>query len=235
MAEGDRFERAFGAGWLGAYRLARNGAAPPAEVADKLVTALAKKLRDRGGVPGFGEMVETVDNAAWRLTLQPSGLGEGDAVLIESFDALDRIVRDEAGHRHTKVAVDVAKSLLVRQGAPTNGHGIWPMTTHLAEDTCNALVENYFFATARQNLVAEGKVKDHKSAMHWQNSVEGVMRPALQQIAEKVAKDPHCEALRAPNRTVKSQSTSDLLGERLLGEELVILVLKGADGLAGAG
>ena len=219
MAEGDRFERAFRSGWLGAYRLARNGAAPTAEVADKVVTALTKTLREWGGVPGFGEMVEAVGSAAWRLTLQPSSVGEGDAILIESFTALDRIVREEDGHRHTKVAVDVAKSLLVQQGAPTNGHGIWPITTHFAEDTCKALVEHYYFATARQNLVAEGKVKDHKGAMHWQYSLEGVMRPALRQIAEKVAKDPHCEALRAPNRTVKPQSTSELLGEGLVSNE----------------
>ena len=59
MAEGDRFERAFRAVWRGAYQLARNDAAPPAEVGDKLVTALAKTLRERGGVPGFGEMVGT--------------------------------------------------------------------------------------------------------------------------------------------------------------------------------
>jgi hypothetical protein len=55
MAEGDRLERAFRAGWRSAYRRARNDDAPPAEVADKLVTALARTLRERGGIPGVAE------------------------------------------------------------------------------------------------------------------------------------------------------------------------------------
>jgi len=89
MAEGDRFERAFGAGWRSAYRRAREGIAPPAEVADKLVTALAKMLRERGGVPGFRDLEEVVGNAARRLTLRFSGVGEEAVIPIESFNALD--------------------------------------------------------------------------------------------------------------------------------------------------
>ncbi len=219
MAEGDRFERAFGAGWRGAYRRARNDGVPPAEVSDKLITALARTLREQGGVPGFREVEGAVGKAVWMLSLQSSGAGEEAAILIESFNELDRIVRDKDGHRHAKVAADVAKSLLVQQGALANGQGIWPMTTHLAEDTCTGLVEHYFFATARQNLVAEGKVRDHEAARHWQQSVEEVMRLALRQIAERLTKDPHSEALRAPNRTVKQQSTSDLLKEGLVSNE----------------
>lgn len=219
MAEGDRFERTFGAAWRGAYRRARNDAAPPAEIADELVTALARTLRDRGGVPGFREMEDAVGRAVWRTSVQSSGAGEEAAILIESFNALDRIVRDKNGHRHTKVAADVAKGLLVQQGVLDNGHGIWPVTPRLAENTCTALVEHLFFATARQNLVAEGKIEDHEQARHWQRSVEEVMQPAIRQMAERLAKDPHSKALRAPKRTVKQQSTSKLLREGLVSDE----------------
>ena len=156
----------------------------------------------------------------WRLSLQSSGAREEAATLIESLNAQDRIVRDNDGHRHTNVAANVAKSLLVRQGVLANGNGIWPMTTHFAEATCTALVEHYFFATARQNLVAEGKVKDHGDARHWQQSVEEAMRPAVRQIAERLGNGPRSKALRAPNRTVKQQSTSDLLREGLISNDM---------------
>lgn len=116
MAEGDRFERAFGAGWRSAYRLVREGVASPAEVADKLVTVLAKMLRDMSGVPGLREMEEVIGSAVRRLTLQSSGVGEEAAILIESFNPFDRVVRDLDGHCNTKVAAEVGKSLLVQQG-----------------------------------------------------------------------------------------------------------------------
>ena len=216
MAEGDRFERAFGAGWRGAYRRARIEGASPAEVADKLITALARTLRERDGVPGFGEVEDAVERAVWRLSLHSRGAEEEAPILIESFNQLDLIVRDKDGHRHAKVAADVAKSLLVQQGGLAGGDAIWPITTKLAEATCTALVEHYFFATARQNLVAEGGIGDHEDARRWQQSVEEVMQPAIRQIAERLRKDPHAEALRAPNRTVKPQLTSDLLKEGLV-------------------
>lgn len=219
MAEGDRFERAFGAGWRSAYRRAREGVAPPAEVADKLVTALAKTLRERNGVPCFREMDSVVGNATWRLAFQSSGVGEEAAILIEFFNALDRIVRDLDGHRNTKVAADVAKSLLVQQGNDVNGHGIRPLTTQFAENICMALVEHLFFATARQNLVAEGKLANHELAWQWQLSLQEAMQPVIRQMAERLVKDPTCKSLRAPNRTVKPLSTSDLLRETLVSTE----------------
>lgn len=216
MAEGDRLEKAFGAGWRSAYRLAREGVAPPAEVADKLVMALAKTLRERSGVPCFREMEEVLRNAARRLALQSSGVGEEAAILIESFNALDRIVRDQQGHRNTKVAAKVAKALLVQQGNYVNGHAFWPLTMRFVENTCTALVEHYFFATARQYLVAEDKLGNHEQARQWQHSVVEALQPAIRQIAERLAKDPNAKSLRAPNRTVKPESTSDLLAEVLV-------------------
>ena len=154
MAEGDHFERKLGTAWRGAYRRARNEGAPPAEVADKLIEILTRTLRDRGGVPGFEEMQDAVEKAIWDLSLQSGGAREEAAILIEAFSGLDQIVRERDGHRHTKVAAEVAKSLLVQKDALGSVDGIRPMATHLAEDTCTALVEHYFFATTRENLVA---------------------------------------------------------------------------------
>lgn len=88
-----------------------------------------------------------------------------------------------------------------------------------AENICTALVGHEFFATARQYLVAEGKLGNHEQARQWQRSVEEAMQPAMRQMAERLAKDPNARSLRAPNRTVKQLSTSDLLGEALVSTE----------------
>ena len=68
--------------------------------------SLAKTLREQQGVPGFREMSEVI----------ASGLG---SPLDEPFAALDRIVRDHHSHRHTKVAAEAAKFILVSQGSLT--------------------------------------------------------------------------------------------------------------------
>lgn len=215
MSEGDRFERAFGAGWRAAYKWAREGVATPAEIADKCVSTLAKTLRERNGVPGFREMEDVVGNAAWRLALQTNGVGEEAAILIDAFDTLDRIVRDQEGYRHTKIAAESAKSMLIQQG----DQGFRPMKSEFAEKTCVDIVEHYYFGTARQNLVAEGKLENHEKARQWQHSVEEAMRPGIRQMAERLMKDPSAKTLRAPNRTDKPHSTSDLLEEVLVTSE----------------
>ena len=216
MAEGDRFEKAFVAGWRGAYQRVREGSAPPAEVADKLVGALSKTLRDKGGVPGLPAMIDVVINAAWRFALQSSNAGEEATILIESLNALDRIVRGKGGHRNTQVAAEAARSLLAQQGTHTNGNGAWPTAEHFVENVCKNLIDHYFFATARQNLVTEGKLGNHEQARQWQQHMEEVMGPSVRQVAERLVKDPLARTLRAPQHTVKRQSTSDLLGEVLV-------------------
>lgn len=219
MPEGDRFERVFRGRWRGAYRLARQDVATPAEIGDKCASALAKTLRDWDGIPGFRAIEDVVGNAAWRLTLQTNGANEEAATLIEAFETLDRIVRDQKGHRHTRIASESAKSMLIQQGNHVDGQGFWPMRIQFAENACKALAEHYFFATARQNLVAEGKIENHDEARQWQNGIMEPMRPGIKLIAEKLGNDPCANNLRASNRTVKRQSTIRLLEEVLITSE----------------
>lgn len=213
MAELDRFEKAIRPGWRGAYRQAREEAASPEEVADKLAQSLVRTLREEGGVPGLPGIEEVFGSAAWQLALPTSS-----GVLLQAFNDLDQIVRDQGGHRHTRIAVDAAKSLLVQQSAPAQS---WPTLAHLAERVCSDLVKHSFFATARDNLVAEGKVENHGQARDWQEGIQGIMQPAIRQIAERLMKDPSAEALRAPSRIVKKQPTSELMGEVLVSDERV--------------
>ena len=103
MPELDRFERKFRPGWRAAYRHAREGVASVEEVGDKLVKTLAKTLRENDGVPGLEAMAAIVAAVASEMSI------------LEQFNALDGIVRDHGGLRHSKVAAGVAKSFLIQQ------------------------------------------------------------------------------------------------------------------------
>ena len=110
MPEGDRFERTFRAGWRSAYQQTRNGNASDEEIADKLVKSLAESQRKANGVPGFPEMAQLIADCS-------------PATLLDSYEALDRIVRYHNGHMHTKIAADVAKSLMVQVTIGNIRHG----------------------------------------------------------------------------------------------------------------
>ena len=112
--------------------------------------------------------------------------------------------------------MESAKSLKFQQ-CNQDGEGLWPTKLEFAEKTCWDLVEHFYFAIARQNLVAEGKLENHETARQWQSSIEEAMQPGIRQMAERLMKDPSAKDIRAPNRTVKARSTKDLLEEVLVG------------------
>ena len=203
MAELDRFEKSFTAGWRAAYNYARGGTASDSEVSDKLMKSLAKTLREQGGVPGLREMSEVVE----------SGLG---LALDEPFAALDRIVRDHHGHRHTKVAAEAAKFILVSQEAATALGPASGVVEQFVVRTCEAIIEHKFFGNARQHLVTEGKLPDHGAAYDWQRRLEQLNQPAIEKIAGQLREKPSAERLQAPRRTVPTESTSTLLYQDLL-------------------
>lgn len=214
MAEEDRFETAFQPVWRAAYRLVRQGIATPDEVTDKLISSLAKTLRQGKGIPGLQDIYKVIEKRAE----QPIGRN-GDAsdewtAQIEAFNALDRIVRENNGHRHTRVAADAAKSLLASQASATSDIELGMAC--FAEEVCVRLLDHYFFAISGQNLVAEGKLRDHQQAKQWQQEISEAARPALMQMAKRLLRNPSACRLRAPNRTAKSLTTSDLLGEALI-------------------
>ena len=203
MAELDRFEKSFSAGWRAAYNYARGGTASDSEVSDKLMKSLAKTLREQQGVPGLREMSEVI----------ASGLG---SPLDEPFAALDRIVRDHHGHRHTKVAAEAAKFILVSQGSLTGSGAASDIAEQFAVRTCESIIEHKFFGNARQHLVTEGKLPGHGEAYDWQHRLERLNQPALERIAGQLLESPSAERLRAPRRTVPVESTSTLLHQDLL-------------------
>lgn len=203
VAELDRFEKTFTAGWRAAYNYARGGTASDGEVSDKLVKSLAKNLREQGGVPGFREMSEVI----------ASGLGP---LLDEPFAALDRIVRDHDGHRHTKLAAEAAKFILISRGVLTGSGATSDAAEQFAVRTCESIIEHKFFANARQHLVTEEKLPGHGAAYDWQHRLERLNQPALGRIAGQLIESPSAEGLRAPRRSVPVESTSTLLDQDLL-------------------
>ena len=206
MVERDRFEKQFGAGWRSAYRYAREGNVPLEDICAKLVSALSKTLREDGGSPAFDEMV--------------SILTEGRGLdLMAAFGALDDLAEGENGHRHTKIAAEVAKSLIIQWEAVGWNVEASEIPGQFAEALCSALVERNYFAKARQPLLAEGRFDSYEQMTSWQSRVEEILRPQLSKIAAKLGKKPDGKGLRAPNRLTKKERTRDLLAENLLNVE----------------
>ena len=202
MPEGDRFERSFRAGWRSAYRYTRDGNTSSEEIVDKLVESLAKNLRGAGGVPGFSEMTQLITDC-------------GQETLLGSYEALDEIVRDHDGHRYTKIAADVAKSLMVQSISGTAGLD-GDVSRRFAENVCNAIVNNSFFAKAGTPLISEGGFSSFQEFREWQGKVERIMEPSIAKFAGKLVQRPDAKSLRAPNRIAKKKTTGELLGENLL-------------------
>ena len=204
MVERDRFERQFGAGWLSAYQYAREGQVSPDGIADKLVASLAKTLREHGGIPAFPEIARIVAQGR-------------DVDVLSAFGALDDFVEQQDGHRHTKIAAEVAKSLIVQWESAGWNVESSEVPGQLAEASCSALIEHYYFAKARQPLLAEGRFANYEESTGWQGQVEDLLRPQLSKISAKLERKPDGSGLRAPNRLIKRECTRDLLAENIVG------------------
>ena len=206
MVERDRFEKQFGAGWRSAFRYAREGQVSSREIADKLISSLAKALREHGGIPAFDDIA--------RIVIQEKELG-----VLAASGALDDLAELEGGHRHTKIAAEVAKSLIVQWEAAGWSVEAAEIPGRLAEASCLALIEHHYFAKARQPLLAEGRFASYEESAKWQGQVEELIRPQLSKMAAKLAANPDGTGLRAPRRLAKKESTSDLLEENILSME----------------
>ena len=204
MVERDRFEKQFGAGWRSAYQYAREGQVPLGEIADKLVGSLAKTLRELGGMPAFPDMA--------RILVQGKELG-----ILSAFGSLDDFAERQDGHRHTWIVAEEAKSLYFQLEAAGWGIDATEIPVRLAEASCLALVERYYFAKARQPLLAEGRFANYEECAKWQGQIEALIRPQLSKMATKLATNPDGTGLRAPSRLTKKERTSDLLAESIPG------------------
>ena len=203
MAENDRFERALRGGWRTAAQYVTNENASPEEVDDKLVESLTRCLQEYNGVPGFQEIVVVLK----------APLGSS---FLDSFCALDDIVRDRGGHRHTKIAANEAKSLLVQLPVSEETLESKDLAHRFAEDVCLALVRHNFVARARPQMIAERRFVNHEEFCEWQVGVERSIQPRISKIAAQLVGNPNAVNLRAPRKSTKKVPTGDLLNEVLV-------------------
>ena len=203
MPEKDRFEKSLGPGWCASYQYVKNDKATPEEINDRIVKSLAKCLRQNDGVPGIQEIVKVV--------VMPL-----EHVLPEKFEALDNIVRDHEGHRHTKIVVNVAKSILVQLSY--GGGTLEPMNLvhRLAEDSCSALIRHYFFDKVSQRLIAAGSFANYAEFHKWQIKVEKSIHPRIEKIAAQLIGNSPTRKIRAPRSVAPKMSTTELLTEVLV-------------------
>jgi len=203
MPELDRFERSFRPGWIRPYRLARSDTVSDRETSDGLIRALCRSLREFGGVPGFDEIAEVLVTGGGRPAWA-------------HFSAIEETPRLRDGHRHTEVAAQAAKSILVQQAAGSGLHSDHSLAKELAIRTCHGLLDHYYFANARSNLIAEGVHADHAAARRWQSRVEGLLDDRIEKVAGMLVGNPQAVGLRAPRRTVPQLSTEELLNDNLM-------------------
>ena len=203
MPEKDRFEKNLRAGWNTIYQYVLNDNATPDEVNDKIAKSLTRELRENGGVPSLQAMMDVI--------VAPPGPS-----LLESFDAIDAIVKSESGHRHTKVAARVAKSLLARKLASGGTLEPQDIAHSFAVKVCFALVKHYLFARVCPKLIARDRFADHEEASRWRNQVEKDIQPTIGKIAVKLLRNADAKGLRAPKRTATKLPTSDIMAEVLV-------------------
>ena len=135
--------------------------------------------------------------------------------VLRQFDALDRLVRSANGQIHTKIAAEVAKSIVVQ--STSRGFGLdGDVARQFAQGICQAVVENGFFAKAGTRLVEEGRFSNLQQFREWQAGVERIMGPSIAKIADQLMEKPDAKALRTPNRMSKRKTTSEILVENLL-------------------
>lgn len=199
VAENDRFEKSIGAGWRTAANYVENENASSEEIGDKLVESLVGTLRKFKGVPGFKTILEVLE--------VPVGVS-----VLDTFCTLENIVRERDGHRHTKIAANVAKSFLA------NGRKseIQDKAHRLSENVCLVLVRHFFFARVCPRMTAKGRFSNHKEFYDWQIGIEHSIQPRIERIAAQLVKNPNAENLITPRRTVKKVPTSVLLEEALV-------------------
>ena len=208
MAENDRFERSFRAGWRSAYIRARQDIGLTTEICDILTKTLTKNLRDLNRVPGFHEIRHVIDEETWRRVLA-TDQDEGAAVLLDAAGRLEHIVREYGGHRHTKLATDAATSMIAA-GDLAGFDGSF------SERICEAIVNHRFFANASNHLVSEGKFANFDEADQWRQDIMRLLRPQMKKIAKQLEKRPDGKGIRAPNRLTHTESTHALLEENLV-------------------
>lgn len=181
--------------WRGAARRVEEGTSLP-RVGDLALRALARTLRETGGVPGLDDFAGIVrEYAAGRKTI------------LEAFSALRQANLLAGGSQLTQFAKQAAESTIMA----IDRHEAKGDPTH--EIRCRFIecaFEGLLFGPARWRWIPS-RFGTYKEAHDWQLQCVAFMAPRIGKLAQALVRHPSGAGLRAPSRVSPQERTADLL------------------------
>ena len=200
MPDLDIIERAAKRGWGGATRMYAGGLASADEMRGPILKALAKSLRDAGGLPGLNDLSMIVGRVC-----------NGDLSARAAFTEMRTVEREYGGHLHTKVAAEAVCTLIVELSQDSTMF-IEPATA-VAERFLTRLVDHHLFGRARPFLVGQ-RFADYGDALQEENACRSALAPHVRKLAAGLVRDPTGKSLRAPSvQRSHHRPTAELLNE----------------------
>lgn len=203
MPDLDIIDRNVPRGWRPPLKLFV-GVAKPDEVARAVSKALARSLRENGGLPGFDRWVALLDERIAGV-LDPHS----------AFVRAEAIERELGQGRHVKVAARSVQSILAELG-----HSRTPALSlgrPLAEEFLRRLAQHDFFGRIRPGIVGRRRFKRIADVDERERACRQAMEPFLQRLASGLVRDPEGEELRSPSvRGTRSPTTKDLLHRSIM-------------------
>ena len=200
MPDLDIIERSAKRGWHGATRMYAGGAASAVEMRRPILKALAKSLRDSGGLPGLVDLSTIVQQVC-----------TGDLSTLAAIREVRSVKRECGGHLHTRVAAEAVATLIVEVHQESTT--IIEPTTTVAERFLWGLVDHHLFGRARPYLVGQ-RFADYEAALQEENACKSSLAPYVRELAGRLVRDPTAKDLRAPSvRGSHRRSTAELLNE----------------------
>lgn len=190
-------------GFRPASRLFR-GNAEPEVFATAAVKALARSLRENGGLPAANEWVQLLQE---RLSgyLDPHS----------AFARVDAIEQRLGHHRHAKVVAKAVRAVLVDIGM----RRLRPspeLMTEVCERFCHGLLDNAFFGRIRPELPGK-HFASRVDAMEREAECRRALTQPVRRLAASLASNPEADGLRAPPSGYEvRQDTETLLRQPIM-------------------
>jgi hypothetical protein len=198
MPDLDIVERKLPPEWRRAYKLIK-GSHELEAVAEEILKALARTLRDRGGAPGLEESAQA---------LYRHDRGFLDDRSLVAFAAK---LEQEQETANGKV---LALSVMDQNVSGPDGFLRGAPNMRLAKRFLVRLVERCLFAQQRDYLVGK-RFTSRAQAVETETRLLGLMESGLSKIASQLAEDSSAKNLRAPRSAQRKKSTRELLDQPL--------------------
>lgn len=197
MPDLDRVERVLHPAWRVPYNLIKGGQ-PAEEIYRAILKALARLIREEGGLEGLANFVRAMQrHEAGQLDRR--GFYEVVALLDHQMQTIDGKLLARAAHRPR-----IAGAIL--QGPPAE---------RLVRQFLMLKIEHGLFSQQRDYLV--GKCfASRREALRFETETLGGLRRELGDLARSLSSGIDAKRVKAPRlRGIKKKSTRELLDERL--------------------